>query len=117
MSGTHQTRGRTKDSGMTTLSHELYPNLGPKQRAFLGGERRPSRRAAAGLGPYPVTSETAAVVEALDRHFVLPWSLVRERHLALWLRDTLIADGARDVPLITPIGLHDKMRVFRHIDE
>lgn len=80
-------------------AHDLY-DLGPEQRAYLDGEYRPCPRETASLGPFPLNRETAATVEVLQRSYVLPWDLFRDRHLALWTRDTLIAHGARDIPLL-----------------
>jgi len=79
---------------MNNVSHDLYPGLGPEQRAYLARERQPSWREAAELGPYPLAPETAAAVEALYQNYVLPWHLVRDHHLTLWTRDALIARGA-----------------------
>lgn len=98
------------------LTHVLY-DLGPEQRAYLEGEYRPSRREARKLGPYPVTPETAATVEALRRNYVLPWDQARDLHLAMWTRDTLIARGARDIPLINSLLMPTRLKLFRHIGE
>jgi hypothetical protein len=96
----------------TSSSDSLYPDIGPKQRAYLARERRPFQEEVASLGPYPVAPQIAAAVEALSRHYVLPWHLVCERHLVLWTRDVCIAQGAKDVPVITPMSLGDKLSVF-----
>ncbi len=102
---------------MPNVSRDLYPDLGPEQRAYLNREWRPSRQEAAELGPYPLLPETAAAVEYLQRNYVLPWPMVRERHLAPWVRDYFIARGARDIPLITPVDMTDKLKVFRRVGE
>src|SRR5262249_44278157 len=99
------------------FSQDLYPGLRRKQRAYLECERQPSRAEAAALGPYPVTAETAATLAALQRHYVLPWQKLCERHLALWVRDDFIARGAREVPLFTPPHLQHKLKVFRRAGE
>lgn len=99
------------------LTHDLYPGVGPEQRAYLKLERRPTRRDAVSLGPYPVAPETAAAVEAMQSNYVLSFELFRQRHLALWLHDTLTARGAPGIPIVTPVLMRDKLEVFQRVAE
>jgi hypothetical protein len=98
-----------------SVTHDLCPTLSPEQQAFLDQEARPCRRETAKLGPYPLTPEMASAIKAMQQHYVLSWPLVRERHLALWARDVFVAQGARDIPLITPPLMTSKLKVFSRI--
>src|SRR4051794_29716951 len=101
----------------TTPAQDLYPDLGPEQRAYLDQEWRPSRSEVAELGPYPVTPELAATAKYLQRYCVLPWDQVRVRHLRVWHDADFIARGARPIPLFTPVLMATKFKLFRRIGD
>ena len=49
--------------------------------------------------PYPLDSETAAAVDAAQRHHVIPWEVLEEGDdLGQWLTESLLAEGKTALP-------------------